>query len=132
VTTTNLDITYIDPAVADKTVIANEAFDDFDGALAGYDTTTMVIPTDANLDLSASALPLRSLAFEVTSSVTLGATRNVIVPDNPKIYFIYNNTTGTQSVQIITSAGTGATVAKTKRAIVYCDGTNVDRYSADQ
>ncbi len=68
----------------------------------------------------------RSAVLVVTSTVTLTATRAIIVPDNPKVYLVYNNTSGSQSITIKTSGGTGVTIASGKKVIVYCDGTNVE------
>lgn len=62
-------------------------------------------------------------------SGTLSATRNVVVPLKPWQWTIYNGTT--QSIQIIGATGTGVTIASTKCAIIYADGTNVRRVTAD-
>lgn len=50
---------------------------------------------------------------------------NVIVPNTVQIYYIYNNTSGSFSLQVKTAAGTGITVTQGSHAILYCDGTNV-------
>jgi hypothetical protein len=44
---------------------------------------------------------------------------------------VFNGTTGGFGVQFIGATGTGITVAAGKRAIVYSDGTNVVRVTAD-
>jgi hypothetical protein len=59
----------------------------------------------------------------VTGSLT--ATRNLIVPTIEKQYIIQNNTTGSQSIVVKTSSGTGITVPNGKKAHLYADGTNV-------
>jgi hypothetical protein len=41
------------------------------------------------------------------------------------MYFIFNNTTGSQSIVVKTSAGSGITVPNGAKMMVYCDGTNV-------
>jgi hypothetical protein len=43
---------------------------------------------------------------------------------------VFANTT-TNGVQVISTSGTGVTIAVGKRAIVECDGTNVVRITAD-
>jgi hypothetical protein len=94
-------------------------------AIAGYTTVSI---TDANYTLTSingASDEARSMALNITSSVTLTATRNVICPSVSKLYVVKNATTGGQSIVIKTSAGTGITIANGATAIVLCDGTNV-------
>jgi microcystin-dependent protein len=56
---------------------------------------------------------------------TLTATRNVVVPTSNKFYAVRNATTGSQSILVKTSAGTGVTLANGFTQLMYCDGTNV-------
>ena len=94
-------------------------------AIAGYTTVSI---TDANYTLTSingAVDEARSMALNITSSVTLTATRNVICPSVSKLYVVKNATTGGQSIVIKTSAGTGITIANGATAIVLCDGTNV-------
>jgi len=86
-------------------------------------------PTDADLTLgytdSNAAQTFRNLILNVTSTGSLTATRNLIVPTIEKQYLIENNTTGGQSIVVKTSAGTGVTVPNGRKMHVYADGTNV-------
>ena len=87
------------------------------------------ITSDANITLlHGEAL---NDILEFTSSVSLTATRNVVIPLMVKQYSVFNNTTGAQSLQFIGASGTGITVANGKRAIIYGDGTNIVRVTAD-
>ena len=87
-------------------------------------------PSDADYTLTQDGY--QATIVEFTGGTTLTATRNVIVPTVAGYQWtIYNNTTGGQSIVIKTSGGTGITIATTKRAIVYVDGTNVVRVTAD-
>lgn len=85
--------------------------------------------SDADLTLgytdSNAAQVFRNLILNVTSSVSLTASRNLIVPTIDKLYIVENNTTGSQSIVVKTSAGTGITVPNGATAIVYADSTNV-------
>jgi len=63
--------------------------------------------------------------LNLTSSGSLSTTRNLIVPTIEKPYYIFNNTTGGQSIVVKTSAGTGVTVPNGRKVQVYADGTNV-------
>jgi hypothetical protein len=81
--------------------------------------------TDANTTLADSEA--RNQILEFTGTLT--ATRDIVVPLAPFQWTVYNGTN--QSLRFIGATGTGITVATTKRAIVYSDGTNVVRVTAD-
>jgi len=95
------------------------------GGLATYS-----IPTDANATLpvaNASACIL-----EITSGVSLTATRTLTLPGTAGLeYTVHNGTTGAQSITLAAATGTGITVATGKRACIYFDGTNYVRATAD-
>lgn len=88
-----------------------------------------VFPTDANLTLTLSnsnaAQVARCLVLKVTSSVSLTATRNLVVPNGAKQYIVWNDTTGGQSIVVKTATGTGITVTAGAKAHLFADGTNV-------
>jgi len=88
-----------------------------------------VMASDANITLTQAEAANDILQF--TSSVSLTTTRNVVVPLAAQQWTVYNGTTGAQSLQFIGATGTGITVANGKRAIIYSDGTNVVRVTAD-
>jgi hypothetical protein len=85
--------------------------------------------SDANLTLtytdSVASQTARNLYLNVTSSVSLTATRNLVVPTINKTYVVENNTTGSQSILVKTSAGSGVTVPNGKRVALYVNGTDV-------
>ena len=83
--------------------------------------------TDANYTLTSPESRPNILEF----TGTLTAARNVVVPLAPQQWTVFNNTTGGFGLQFIGATGTGITVAATKRAIIYSDGTNVVRVTAD-
>ena len=85
---------------------------------------------DANITLTAAEARNQVLRF--TSTVSLTATRNVVLPLAPQIWVVSNETTGAQSLQFIGATGTGITVANARRAILFSDGTNIVRATADQ
>lgn len=87
------------------------------------------IASDANITLTWAEAANDILQF--TSSVSLTTTRNVVMPLAARQWTVYNGTTGAQSLQFIGASGTGVTVANGKRAIIYADGTNVVRVTAD-
>lgn len=61
----------------------------------------------------------------------LSVQRNVVIPLAVKQYTVFNNTTGGFGIQFIGATGTGIVVAAGMRAIIYADGTNVVRVTAD-
>lgn len=85
--------------------------------------------SDANK--TASAAEAASRVLSVTSTVSLTATRNVVLPLTPRQWTVFNGTTGGQSLQFIGATGTGIAVANGKRAVLYSDGTNIVRATAD-
>lgn len=85
-------------------------------------------PTDANY--TAVQADYQAKIMEFTG--TISTTRNVVVPLNSGYQWtVFNGTTGGQSIQFIGTTGTGITVANGKRAIIYADGTNIQRVTPD-
>jgi hypothetical protein len=99
----------------------------FEQAIVGYGNPDFTTDNDLTISLTNSNATqvARSFALNVTSSGSLTATRNLIVPTIQKPYLIYNNTSGSQSIVVKTTAGTGITVPTGARVPVYVDGTNV-------
>lgn len=83
--------------------------------------------TDANTTLDQAQA--RNQILEFTGTIT--AARNIVIPLMTKQYTVFNNTTGGFGLQFIGASGTGITVAAGMRAIVYANGTNVVRVTAD-
>jgi len=96
-------------------------------ALTGFGNP--VFTTDANLTISltntVALQTARALVLNATSTGSLTATRELIVPTIEKQYIVQNNTTGSQSITVKTSAGTGITITNGRKAHLYVDGTNV-------
>ena len=96
-------------------------------AIVGYGNPNYL--SDANLTLTYTdtnaAQAARALVLNVTSAVSLSATRELVVPTIQKQYIVQNNTTGSQSITVKTSAGTGITVPNGRKAHLYVNGTDV-------
>ncbi len=91
---------------------------------------TASFASDANLTLGSSLYPAGILV--VSSTATLTATRSLIYPLNQGgVALVRNATTGGQAITVIGATGTGVTIANGKTALVYCDGTNFGRGTAD-
>lgn len=96
-------------------------------AIVGYATANFTSDADLTISLTDTnaSQTARNLVLNLTSSGSLSTTRNLIVPTIEKPYYIFNNTTGGQSIVVKTSAGTGVTVPNGRKVQVYADGTNV-------
>jgi len=90
--------------------------------------TTASFTSDANLTISITDgvdSTGRYYILNCTSVGSLTATRDLICPLRAgKTYLVYNATSGSQSIRVIGSSGTGITVPNGNKAFVYCDGTN--------
>jgi hypothetical protein len=99
----------------------------FEQAIVGRGTVNF--PTDANVTMtytdSVASQLARNVYLNLTSSGSLSATRDLIVPTINKNYVIQNNTTGGQSIRVITAAGTGITVPNGFTCALYVNGTDV-------
>jgi hypothetical protein len=67
----------------------------------------------------------RAMYLNVTSGVSLTATRSLIVPAVNKLYVVKNATTGGKSITVKIGSSTGTTVANGETAILYATGTDV-------
>jgi hypothetical protein len=89
---------------------------------------TVTFASDANRTLTLTdtnaAQDARALFLNVTSGVSLTATRDLIVPAINKTYIVKNATTGSQSIRVIV-AGVGVTIPNGKTVLVYNNGTDV-------
>lgn len=96
-------------------------------AVVGYGNPDFTSDADLTLTLSNSNATqvARNLVLNVTSTGSLTATRNLVVPTIEKPYVVQNNTSGGQSIIVKTSGGTGVTVANGASVYLYTDGTNV-------
>ena len=83
--------------------------------------------TDANTTLAANEE--RNEILEFTGTLTVQ--RNIVLPLGAQQWTVFNNTTGGFGLQFIGATGTGVVVAAGMRAIIYADGTNVVRVTAD-
>jgi hypothetical protein len=90
---------------------------------------SVVYSSDANQTLSFvnnnATQIFRNLVLNITSSLPLTQTRELVVPTIEKQYLVWNNTTGSQSITVKTAAGTGVTVPNGARVHLVVDGTNV-------
>ena len=129
-TTTNLEVTHLESNQNQPDVTVNAALDLLDTAVAGMLTHNMASDADYTLSTASDPEEWQYAVVKITDTGTvLTAGRNIVVPTNTKLYVLINGTA--QTLTLKTSAGTGIAVATTKAAILFCDGTNVVRVTAD-
>lgn len=91
-------------------------------AISGYTTQAVATGTDTTLSMTPGAsATARNMFLELTG--TGGASTNLIVPANKKLYFIYNNSTGAVTVKV--SGQTGVSVPAAAKIALVCNGTDI-------
>ena len=66
----------------------------------------------------------RNMFIECTGALTAG--RQLIVPTNKKLYFIFNNTTGGFAITVLVSGQTGVSVPNGKKVILVMNSAGTD------
>ena len=93
-------------------------------AISGYVTQAITDGADTVITIPNGASGVaRNMFIECTGS--LSAARNLIVPANKKLYFIYNNTTGGFAVTVKVSGQTGVSVPAAAKILLVCNGTDI-------
>jgi hypothetical protein len=93
-------------------------------AISGYTTQAITDGADTTLTMTQGAsATARNMYIELTGALT-GA-RNLIVPSNKKLYFIYNNTSGGYAVTVKVSGQTGVSVPNATKTILVSNGTDI-------
>jgi hypothetical protein len=91
-------------------------------AISGYVTQGVTTGTDTTITIPNGASGVaRNMFLELTG--TGGASTNLIVPANKKLYFIYNNTTGAVTVKV--SGQTGVSVPAAAKMVLVSNGTDI-------
>jgi hypothetical protein len=93
-------------------------------AISGYVTQTITDGADTTITIPNGATGVaRNMFIECTGTLT--AARNLVVPSNKKLYFIYNNTTGGYAVTVKVSGQTGVSVPNGSKIALVSNGTDV-------
>ena len=91
-------------------------------AISGYVTQAVSTGTDTVITIPNGASGVaRNMFIELTG--TGGASTNLIVPANKKLYFIYNNASGAVTVKV--SGQTGVSVPVAAKIVLVSNGTDV-------
>ena len=93
-------------------------------AISGYVTQAITDGADTVITIPNGASgTAHNMFIECTGALT--GNRNLIVPANKKLYFIYNNTTGGYAVTVKVSGQTGVSVANGSKLILVSNGTDI-------
>ena len=93
-------------------------------AISGYVTQAITDGADTVITIPNGATGVaRNMFIECTGS--LSAARNLIVPTNKKLYFIYNNTSGGYAVTVKVSGQTGVSVPNGAKVVLVSNGTDI-------
>jgi len=91
-------------------------------AISGYVTQGVTTGSDTTITIPNGATGVaRNMFIELTG--TGGASTNLIVPANKKLYFIYNNTTGAVTVKV--TGLTGVSVPAAAKMVLVSNGTDI-------
>lgn len=104
------------------------SYTDYRSFVQPYNGTSRASVTITTADVTLGASEARCSYLTITGALTNN--RNLIVPNDWQGVVFCNNT-GAFTTTVKTSGGTGIVVAQTKRAILFADGTNVVRLTAD-
>jgi len=118
-TTANLGLSKPQAGQAQPSVVISSSFDGFDAAIAGR----LSKDVSGSSDVTLTTTEARNAILEFTGTLT--GSINVIVPSLNRTYLVYNATSGSFTLTVKTSAGTGVAVNQTDRVWLYCDATNV-------
>lgn len=93
-------------------------------AISGYVTQAITDGADTVITIPNGASGVaRNMFIECTGTLT--AARNLIVPANRKLYFIFNNTSGGFAVTVKVSGQTGISVPNGRKIILVSNGTDI-------
>lgn len=99
--------------------VANSNFSLIDSNLAGY---LSVATTGGTTTLTSGQYA--NFGFSITGVLTSNAT--IVFPDTSGFYIVSNLTTGSYTVTVKTSTGTGIAIPQSGRALIFSDGTNMN------
>lgn len=101
---------------------ANTVFDLIDAAIAGMATIATTGGTTVLTANNSSSDEARCAILKATGALVSNATFQI--PAQTKVYHVWNATTGSYTLTVKTSGGTGVAVTQGKKAIIFCDGTD--------
>jgi len=122
---TNLGLTLLDTGASGWGTVTNTNLGTLlEQSISGYVTQIIADAGDTTITIpNGSTGVARNMVIECTGTLT--AARNLVVPTNKKLYFIYNNTVGGYAVTVKVSGQTGVSVPNGKKMILVCNGTDV-------
>lgn len=103
-------------------VANNGVFKLLEDAVSGLQSVSLTAGNVVLTALNGATDQARAMILDLTG--TLGSARTVTVPSVSKVYVVRNSTSGSQSVTVKTSAGTGIVIPDASNLLIWCDGTD--------
>lgn len=95
-------------------------------AISGYESQAMFAAADVTLSMSNGAYSMcRNMYIQCTG--VMSQVNNLILPNNKKLYFIYNATTGGPgyAITVKTALGSSVSVPNGAKMALVCDGSGI-------
>ena len=108
-------------------ILNQNVIDLVDEAIAGYQTVSVSSATVSLTNNNGSSDQSRNFGLKLEGALTADVT--VGIPSQEKIYFVFNNTTGSNDVLFKTAGGTAVTATSQGQGMmIACDGTNINKF----
>lgn len=101
---------------------ANDVFNGLEEAIAGATILTKTGGTYTLTDTQYVANEARDAVIRCQGALT--ANQTMVIPNRSKTWWVTNETTGSYTLTVKTSGGTGVTVTQGAVAMLYCDGSD--------
>lgn len=109
---------------------ANGVFNGLEEAIASATSKTLTGGSYTLTDTQYVANEARDAVIRINGTLT--ANQTIIVPNRSKTWYVSNETSGSYTLTIKTSSGTGITITQGAVAKVYCDGSDGMYYLSPQ
>ena len=104
-------------------ILNTNVIDLIDDAIAGYEIVSVSSTGITLTDNQGSTDQSRNAALEFAGTLTANVT--ITIPDEEKVYFVRENTTGSFAVLMKTASGSAISFTQATNTVVACDGTEI-------
>jgi hypothetical protein len=104
-------------------ILNTNVIDLIDDAIAGYEIVSVSSTGITLTDNQGSTDQSRNAALEFAGTLTANVT--ITIPDEEKVYFVRENTTGSFAVLMKTASGSAISLTQATNTVVACDGTEI-------
>jgi hypothetical protein len=104
-------------------ILNTNVIDLIDDAIAGYEIVSVSSTGITLTDNQGATDQSRNAALEFAGTLTANVT--ITIPDEEKVYFVRENTTGSFAVLMKTVSGSAISLTQATNTVVACDGTEI-------